>query len=250
MIKGAIFDLGSTLLAFEGSWPEVLEESVDVLAQSLQSRGVVVDSSAFADAFRRANERYLQARQVDHQERTTTFVLRQVLADQGLSPPSDSILRQALQAMYAVSEARWQRLPEAVPVLQSLQHQGLRLGLLSNAGDAANVDRLIDQSELRSYFDPIVISAAIGIRKPDRRAFEPILRAWRLHPSEVVMIGDALGEDILGAQTSGLHQIWLRTFADPQGVAAFEGIVRPEAEADSLRQVIDRIDRMNGRRRG
>jgi HAD superfamily hydrolase (TIGR01509 family) len=131
-------------------------------------------------------------------------------------------------------------------VLQTLRRQGLRLGLLSNAGDAENVDRLIDRAELRGFFDPIVVSAAIGIRKPDRRAFTPILEAWRVHPSEVVMVGDTLGEDILGAQSCGLHQIWVRTYAEPQSVAAFEGLVRPEITAGSLSEVPEAIGRMNG----
>ncbi|MCJ7513840.1 MAG: HAD family hydrolase [Anaerolineales bacterium] len=246
MIKGAIFDLGSTLIAFQGSWPDILEDSTRALIQSLQASGVEFEAAALHDAFHQANERYQRQRQIDHLERSTAFVLGQVFAAQNVPEPSAAVLRQALRTMYAVSEAHWQRLPEAAPVLQALRRQGLRLGLLSNAGDAENVDRLIDQAELRSYFDPIVVSAAIGIRKPDPRAFAPILDAWRVHASEVVMVGDTLGEDILGAQACGLHQIWVRSLADPQGVATFEGIVRPEATAERLDQVPAAIDRMNG----
>lgn len=249
MIKAAIFDLGSTLIAFRGEWPGVLEDSTQALMDSLQSSGVSLDRERLATAFQQENEHYQRQRQVDHLERTTAFVLRQVLQAQDVPEPPPEVLRQALRQMYAVSEARWQRVPEAEDVLQALRRQGLRLGLLSNAGDAENVDRLIDQAELRAYFDPIVVSAAIGIRKPDRRAFEPILEAWRVHPSEVVMIGDTLGEDILGAQRCGLHQIWVRDFADPQAVAAFDGLVRPEVTAGRLDEVPDTIWRMNGTRR-
>lgn len=246
MIKAAIFDLGSTLIAFQGEWPTVLEDSTRALTDSLHASGVAFDREGFSAAFRQDNERYQRQRQIDHLERTTAFVLRQVLQAQGIPEPPADVLREALRKMYAVSEACWRRVPETEEVLQALRRKGLRLGLLSNAGDAENVDRLIDQAGLRPYFDPIVVSASIGIRKPDRRAFEPILEAWRVHPSEVVMIGDTLGEDILGAQRCGLHQIWVRTFADPQAVAAFEGIVRPEVTAGRLGEVPEAIGRMNG----
>lgn len=246
MIKAAIFDLGSTLIAFQGEWPGVLEESTHALLDSLQSSGVALDREGLATAFRQENERYQRQRQIDHMEQTTAFVLRQVLQAQGIPEPPAEVLRRALRQMYAVSEARWQRVSGAEDVLRALRRQGFRLGLLSNAGDAENVDRLIDQAELRAFFDPIVVSAAIGIRKPDRRAFEPILEAWRVHPSEIVMVGDTLGEDILGAQRCGLHQIWVRAFADPQAIAAFEGLVRPEVTAGRLEEVPDAIGRMNG----
>jgi len=247
VIKAAIFDLGSTLIAFQGEWPDVLERSTQALIHSLLSNGVKLDGSGFAAAFREENDRYQRQRQIDHLERTTAFVLRQVLQAQDVAEPTEEVLRLALRQMYAVSETKWQRVPQAEGVLETLRRQGLRLGLLSNAGDAENVDRLIDQAELRAHFDPIVISAVIGIRKPDRRAFAPILSAWRLHPAELVMVGDTLGEDILGAQDCGIHQIWVRAHADPQAVAAFEGLVRPEMTAERLDEVPDAIVRMNGR---
>jgi putative hydrolase of the HAD superfamily len=246
LIKAVIFDLGSTLIAFQGDWNATLDESAWALTDSLLSSGISLDREGFAAAFRQETERFQRQRQIDHQERTTAFILRQVLRAQGVAEPSVDVLRRVLRQMFAVSEARWQRVPEAQRVLERLRRQGLRLGLLSNAGDAENVDRLIDQAELRSYFELIVASAAVGFRKPDQRAFAPILQAWRLHPSEIVMVGDTLGEDILGAQGCGLRQIWVRAFADPEGAAAFSGLVRPEVTTDHLVEVPDAIGCMNG----
>ena len=63
---------------------------------------------------------------------------------------------------------------------------------------------------IRSYFDPILISAAIGLRKPDPEPFHIILRAWKLPETTVIMVGDLLEADILGAYRTGIHSIWLR----------------------------------------
>jgi FMN phosphatase YigB (HAD superfamily) len=64
------------------------------------------------------------------------------------------------------------------------------------------------------------------------------------------MIGDTLGEDILGAQRCGMHQIWVRAFSDARSTAAFSGIVKPEAVAEDLSQVPGLIARLNGRSAG
>ena len=104
------------------------------------------------------------------------------------------------------------------------------LGLISNAGDVENVQRLIDKVDIRGYFDPIIISSGIGIRKPDPRPFEMVLGQWQVNPESVVMIGDRLEADILGAQGTGIHQIWLK----PESGASTVLQIIPEKIAEKL----------------
>ncbi|MCK4742156.1 MAG: HAD-IA family hydrolase, partial [Anaerolineales bacterium] len=91
--------------------------------------------------------------------------------------------------------------------------------------------------EIRGYFDPIIISAAIGIRKPDPRPFELVLDQWQVNPESVVMIGDRLEADILGAQGAGIHQIWLKPEAETSTVTQ----IIPEKIAEKLVDVPDMI---------
>jgi putative hydrolase of the HAD superfamily len=121
-------------------------------------------------------------------------------------------------------------MPALHAVLDELQEEGRMLGLISNAGDAENVQRLIDKVEIRDYFDPIIISAAIGIRKPDPTLFEMVLDQWQVTPDSVVMIGDRLEADILGAQNAGIHQIWLKP--EVEGSAATQ--ITPEKVTGKL----------------
>jgi HAD superfamily hydrolase (TIGR01509 family) len=153
--------------------------------------------------------------------------------------------------MYAVSEALWQPKPAMLSVLDQLFSAGYRLGLLSNAGDEANVQRLIDKVGIRAYFDPILISAALGIRKPDPRPFHMILEQWGFPASEVVMVGDLLEADILGAQRAEIHQIWLCDGHDSESNTQLDKI-QPEAIATDLSEVPVLIQRWNqkGKPRG
>jgi putative hydrolase of the HAD superfamily len=209
-IRGAIFDLGSTLIRFEGDWPVLLQDSLDLLIDQFQEDGLDFDRSGFRSAFERALEAYDHQRQSNQLERSTASLLQETLNTFGCEEISPDILGRGLRRFYSVSEMHWQPMPALHAVLDELQDEGRMLGIISNAGDAENVHRLIDKVGIRDYFDPIIISAAIGIRKPDPRPFEMVLEQWQVTPDSIVMIGDRLEADILGAQNTGMHQIWLK----------------------------------------
>lgn len=149
VIRGVIFDLGSTLIRFEGAWPEVIERSHQVLLESLNREGVVLEDEAFVTAFMRALEASYRAREADLAERTTASLLRQVMARFGHGQVPDEAVRRALEAMYAVSEAHWWPMPGLHGALEGLRGEGYHMALVSNAGDEDNVHRLIDKAGLR-----------------------------------------------------------------------------------------------------
>jgi HAD superfamily hydrolase (TIGR01549 family) len=237
MIRGIIFDLGSTLIRFNGEWGDVVSQAHLALVDQLQRDGLKIDGAAVATDFRRQMEIYYHERESDFIEVTTAFVLRAVLAEFGHHEVSDDVIRRALERMYRLTENHWSSMPGVQQVLDVLGRDGYRLGMISNAGNEANVHRLIDNAGLRRHFDPILISAAVGLRKPNPALFEMVLQAWRLPPHEVVMIGDTLGADILGAQNAGIHQIWLTADADTPSNRAHAGTIIPEAVASSLAEV-------------
>ena len=246
MIKGVIFDLGSTLIRFDAEWPKVLDEGLKALVDALLQEGFVLDGEAFAAAFRQETEGYQRSRQLDYIERTTTSVVQQAMAQFGYPSVSADVLRRAVERMYAVSEAHWQPMPGAREVLAQLRERGMLLGLISNASDEGNAQRLIDKAQLRHWFDPILISAAVGTRKPDAGLFRTVLRAWKLPAREVVMVGDTLGEDILGAQEVGMHSIWLTAEADTPGNRVNAATIRPEVIAESLYQIPALVQSLDG----
>lgn len=209
-IRGVIFDLGSTLIDFTGDYDKVIPSSINALTDFLMSEGLQFERSDFIHRFDQALQSYHTDRDEDCVEKTTFAILQEVLAPFVDQMPDDQTLREALTVMYAISEAYWKPKADMRLVLDQLSEAEYHLGLLSNAGDEANVQRLIDKAAIRDYFDPILISAALGIRKPDPRPFETIISQWDLPPFEVVMVGDTLEADILGAQRAGIHQIWLR----------------------------------------
>ena len=143
-------------------------------------------------------------------------------------------MRRALRSMYEVFEAHWKLFPESIPALEKIRAAGLRMAMLSNASDEENVRQMLDNHKLECYFDPVIISAAIGIRKPDRHAFQPILDAWGIPAAEIVMVGDQLGADILGGKQAGMRTIWLTTEENAPANQKLRGKLSADAQVKTI----------------
>ena len=62
---------------------------------------------------------------------------------------------------------------------------------------------------LDGYFDPVIISAQYGFRKPDQRLTEKALDIMNLTPSEVIFVGNDMYRDIYGASRLGIKTIFV-----------------------------------------
>ena len=111
MIGGVIFDLGSTLIHFDGDWDEAFAQGLEALSSQLAGDDAALDLDAFRDAFRREMETAQRIRLQDHVERTTESVLRRTLHALGRPADGDALVERGLRALYGVSEARWRPMP-------------------------------------------------------------------------------------------------------------------------------------------
>ena len=237
MISGVAFDLGRTLITFEGDWPRVIEESVWTLSEYLQDEGFPIDRKRFATSFQALFEANLVQRQKDSIERPLTDLLRKALIRLDYSEPTDGEISKAVARFYSVSEEHWLPIPRVNQVLDQVLANGFSLALISNAGDGDNVSRLMQKANLTSYFDPILISANVGFRKPHHSLFDTVVDAWGVPPDQLVMVGDSLEEDILGAKNAGWHQIWLKQLVDSPHNQTLAREIQPEFTANHLQEV-------------
>jgi putative hydrolase of the HAD superfamily len=61
--------------------------------------------------------------------------------------------------------------------------------------------------KLTQYFDEIVTSASVGIRKPDPGIFRYALMQFGVRPEQAVMVGDSEIHDIRGGYVAGLKTV-------------------------------------------
>ncbi len=240
-IRGVCFDLGSTLLQFDGSWDQnTIQSGIDQMIAVLEHHASF-NHKTFTAQFITAINKARAAREQDFLERRTGDLLQQVFTEHTGKSLDQEIVVKAMEALYAVSQQCWDEMPGMHTVLDDLSQSGFRLGLISNAADAQDVHRLIDQFSIRSYFDPILISAEHRHRKPHQKMFKLLLQAWKLPPESIVMVGDTLNADIAGAQQAGMHQIWLKRPSRPYEDAEDDQSIHPEQTAVSLLQVPELI---------
>jgi len=63
-------------------------------------------------------------------------------------------------------------------------------------------------SDLTQYFDVIVTSEQVGVKKPNAKIFEFALEQTKAKPDESIMIGDDFPVDVLGAEQIGMQGVY------------------------------------------
>ena len=92
-------------------------------------------------------------------------------------------------------------------VLEELAEEGYRLVVVSNASTHRAVVRALEREGLLDFFDAVVTSRLVGVRKPDHRIFHFALHLVGARPGEAVHVGDSPYEDVFGAKNAGLRAV-------------------------------------------
>lgn len=108
----------------------------------------------------------------------------------------------------AITESAHVRSEPMFGLLDSIDRERYRVGMLSNIGDAT-IQQLFSEQELSEQFDAVVLSYLEGIIKPDPAIFELMATRLDLLPEECVMIDD-IESNCEGARRAGMQAIWHR----------------------------------------
>ncbi|EPJ8112125.1 HAD family hydrolase [Acinetobacter baumannii] len=95
----------------------------------------------------------------------------------------------------------------AQKTIQNLHAQGYTLGLVSN-GKTPFQEHNFYALGITDYFSTIVISEAIGLRKPDPAIYLYACTQLDCNPSDCIFIGDNPKADIEGAKKVGMQTIF------------------------------------------
>jgi putative hydrolase of the HAD superfamily len=124
------------------------------------------------------------------------------LADQGVDDPALAV--ELGERFGAERRARHETFADVREALEALADHPL--ALLTNGAACLQREKL-SASGLAGHFDAVVVSADVGIGKPDAAVFRHALAA--LGAGHGVMIGDSVERDIDGALAAGLDAIWI-----------------------------------------
>ncbi len=101
----------------------------------------------------------------------------------------------------------------ALDVIQAFARKEYKIALVSN-GKTPFQENNFQALGFNEFFDCVIISDAVGIRKPDKAIFELACKSINADISASVFIGDNPVADIKGAKDAGMATIYVPT--DPQ----------------------------------
>lgn len=104
---------------------------------------------------------------------------------------------------YFAQPSAWRLFDDAASTLRSLSDSGIRLAVASNFDDRLHT--ICDGTPALRSFSRRFVSSELGFRKPSEDFYRGILADLNVAPARVLMIGDSLENDILGALAVGIQ---------------------------------------------
>ena len=129
---------------------------------------------------------------------------KEFIATIGYPPEAVDPFKHAFRAAWGKTHTL---VPGAKEMLENLQAKGYRLFAASNSFGHLQRNRL-ESAGILPYFEDTYISMDIGYDKPDIRFYQEALRRCGLQPHEVLMIGDSMTTDVIGAQKAGMDALF------------------------------------------
>ena len=225
--KAISFDLDGTLL--DGSpWRDVIRSTCDQIAATLPG----LDATRLFEANANVWERYFPQVEddwvlgtLDGNALTREAWRRTLLAcgseDEGATVFAAEIyLRNRRHALRLFDDVR--------PMLTALRRQ-CTFALVTNGASDTQRDA-VEVLGLEGELSAVVISAEVGIAKPDPAIFRVAVDRLGIGREHLWHVGDNLHTDVAGSQSAGLTAVWLNR----QAARRTEGNPQPDIELASL----------------
>lgn len=204
-VKGVIFDYGGTLDTGGDHWSEVIWNA-------WQKAGVAAEKGEFREVYVYAERELARTLHIlpHHNFHDLLDIKMQIelqkLAEDGHFPPAqiDDMAKKVAAICY---QAAKDSVEKAKPVLDAMAKK-YPMVLVSNF--YGNIETVLKDFGIDSYFKKIIESAVVGVRKPDPKIFTLGVEALGLKPEEVLVIGDSYSKDIVPAEKAGCQAIWLK----------------------------------------
>ena len=230
-IRAVFFDAGNTLLAADPPVDHVYRDAFaahGVEATSHDVHGAVHATWREVDAAReRGEERWKGAGgEAGFWRRFVAAVFARVGGGEMPEP-----LLAHLVAHFR-EELHWALYPEVPEVLAALRERRVKLVVVSNWD--SSLPSLLERLGIRDAFDDVVVSAVVGVSKPNRGIFDEAVRRAGVVPGAVLHVGDSLTDDYHGARAAGLQAL----LVDRGG--------RHPAEVESIASLADLPARLDG----
>lgn len=206
-IKGIIFDYGGTIDTNSRHWAEVLWSKY-------VEHQIPVDKESFREAYvfgERALAKYpfVQPRHNFYDVLAIKSKLQvEYLAMQKKLPMDETLLQSyAIKIADSCYQYVCDVLKVTRPVVEELSAH-YRLVLVSNF--YGNIQTILKDFGLYTFFQDIIESSVVGVRKPDPAIYAMGVEAMGFQAENVLVVGDSFSKDVVPAKKVGCRVAWLK----------------------------------------
>ncbi|TMI17452.1 HAD family hydrolase [Candidatus Bathyarchaeota archaeon] len=121
--------------------------------------------------------------------------------------PEDGLVEEAIRIVVSARAENAVAFPDSKPLLDKLSRQRTKLGIISNVSSHDVAVEILRKVGLLDYFETVVTSAFVGIRKPDPGIFLYALLQFNLQPRDAVIVGDSERHDVWGGTITGMKTV-------------------------------------------
>lgn len=236
--RAILFDLFDTLVSFDRKRLPTLQingrivhSTVGRLHEALRPHAPQVTLEALYQAMLDSWQEAERRRAVDHREVAAperfAHVFRCLGLDPGACPPE--AMQDLLDAHRRALSGAAEFPPHHRPLLVDLG-QRHRLAVVSNFDYTPTALGILESAGVAALFETIVVSDAVGWRKPAPVIFHTALGRLGIAPAEALFVGDRADIDVAGAQGVAMPVAWLNR--DREALPA--GVGPPDFEIQDL----------------
>jgi putative hydrolase of the HAD superfamily len=205
-IKAVLFDFIGTLVNVKGY---SLETSKMKLYKAVVDAGLKVSWEDFLEAYTRAHEKYRVVRYQEFIEVTNAVWIAEALNSLGFKINSDDWRIKTSVNVFFEDYVSSFRLRKCAKQVLRMLYGEYKLGLVSNFTYAPVIYAGVRKVGINDFFNVIIVSDAVGWRKPHAKIFEEALKRLNVKAEETLFIGDSPYEDIKGAKQLGMKTIFV-----------------------------------------
>jgi putative hydrolase of the HAD superfamily len=197
-IESIFLDVGNTL--------RIVIEDPQFMAQSKKELVELTGSTMTPDEFfdhleerykvlrKQAKEKLIEA---SEKEMWTKWMLPDFPYEK-IAPLSGKLTR-----LWRDSDGRREPRSDVSLVVKELYKRGYKLGIIANTITESEIPDWLEEDQLTDYFDTIILSSKLGIRKPNPEIYLEAARRIGSEPQNCVYVGDNPVRDVEGAQAAG-----------------------------------------------
>ena len=124
-------------------------------------------------------------------------------------------------------------------VVAELQKRGYILGIISNLIGTREIPEWLETENFSPYFKAVVLSSALGIRKPDPAIYLEAARRAGVEPPRCAYVGDNLKRDVTGSRAAGFGQVVILVSPEELAEATITDANRPDVIINQFRELLD-----------